>query len=245
MESIFRIVICDDDAEFSGVLNKRISDVLLKNNIVFDIIELYDGSELLDFCRQNVADIVFADIDMPNVTGFEAIKELQEYQSEMPIVFVTAHAELAYQAYDYHPYQFISKKDLGKLEFVVTKLIKKIIYRKQSNEVAHIHLDNNIIDIRVTEIMYFKSNRNYILAFCSDGTFYEIRSNLKSIYEQLCDKGFIQVQRSYVVNCRFIFDFSTSRVILKDNTEIPVTRNSYMRKEAQKIYGKFKRELRW
>lgn len=245
MESIFKIVVCDDNANFTELLNKRISDILLKNNIVPDVVELYDGLELLNFCRKNAVDIVFADIDMPNMTGFEAIKKLQEYQPEIIIVFVTVHEELAYQAYDYHPYQFISKKDLGKLDFVVTKLIKKIIYRKQVNEIAHIRLDNNIIDICVTEIMYLKSNRNYISAFRSDGTHYEIRSNLKNVYEQLCDKGFVHVQRSYIVNCRFIFDFSTSKIILNDNTEISVTRDINMRKEAQRIYGKFKRELRW
>lgn len=245
MDLLFNIVICDDNEDFVERLHRRISDILLNNGIVHNIVELYDGTELLDYCRKNVADIVFMDIDMPDMTGFEAIKTLQEHQPEISIVFVTSHTELAYQAYDYHPYQFIGKQDLEKLDFIVPRLIKKIVYSKQSDEVVHIRLYNNIIDIRITEVMYFKSKRNYVLAFCSDGTYYEIHANLKSIYEQVCDKGFIRVQRSYVVNCRFIFDFSTSKIILNNNTEISVTRDADMRKEAQKIYGKFKRVLRW
>lgn len=245
MKPLFNIVICDDDADFVKKLHNRITDILDKNSFHCRIVELYDGSELFDYCKKNIADIVFADIDMPNMTGFEAIKKLQEQQPEMVTVFVTAHEELAYQAYDYHPYQFISKKDLGKLENVVKRLIKKIIYRKQSKEVAHIQLANNIIDIRVDEVMYFRSKRNYVLVFNTDGSYSEMRANLKSIYEQLCGTGFIQVNRSYVVNCRFIFDFRKTMILLKDHTEISVTRNPDMRKEAQEQYGRFKRELRW
>ena len=245
MELTFKIVVCDDNANFTEILNNKLADILSRNNIVHNIVELYDGLELLDYCRKNIVDIVFLDIDMPNMTGFEAIKKLQEYQPEITIVFVTDHTELAYQAYDYHPYQFISKQDLGKLDFIVPRLIRKIVYSKQNDEVVHIRLDNNIMEIRVTEVMYFKSKRNYVLAFCADGSYYEIHANLKSIYKQVCDKGFIRVQRSYVVNCRFIFDFSTSKIILNNNTEITVTRDADMRKEAQKVYGKFKRELRW
>ncbi|MDO5398070.1 MAG: LytTR family DNA-binding domain-containing protein [bacterium] len=245
MKATFKIVVCDDNENFTKILNNKIADILSRNNIAHNIVELCDGLELLDYCRKNVADIVFLDIDMPNMTGFEAIKKLQEYQPEITIVFVTDHMELAYQAYDYHPYQFISKQDLVKLDFIVPRLIRKIVYSKQNDEVVHIRLDNNIMEIRVTEVMYFKSKRNYVLAFCADGTYYEIHANLKSIYKQVCDKGFIRAQRSYVVNCRFIFDFSASKIILNDNTEITVTRDADMRKEAQKVYGKFKRELRW
>ena len=240
------VAICDDDADFVELLNNSISDILSRKNITNRIVELYDGSELLNYCKKNITDIVFADIDMPNMNGFEAIEKLQLQQTEIIIVFITAHEELAYQAYDYHPYQFISKNDLKKLDSVVNKLINKIVSRRQSNEVTHILLDNNsIIDIDVTEVMYFKSKRNYVSVFNVDGSVCEMRTNLKSVYVQLCDAGFIQIHRSYVVNCRFIFDFSTSKVILKDNTEISVTRDINMRREAQKIYGKFKRDLRW
>lgn len=245
MEITFKIVICDDNAHFTGILNNSIADILSRNNIAHNIVELYDGLELLDYCSKNIVDIVFLDIDMPSMTGFEAIEKLQEYQPEITIVFVTDHTELAYQAYDYHPYQFIGKQDLGKLDFIVPRLIRRIVCSRQNNEIVHIRLDNNIMDIRVTEVMYFKSKRNYVLAFCADGSCYEIHDNLKSIYKQIGDKGFIRVQRSYVVNCRFIFDFRISKIILNDNTEITVTRNADMRREAQKAYGKFKRDLRW
>lgn len=242
---LFKIVVCDDDASFAENLHKKISGILLESNISHHIVELYDGSELLDYCRQNAVDIVFADIEMPKMTGFESVRKLQEYQTEITIVFITAHEEFAYQAYDYHPYQFISKNDLGKLDMLVKRLAGKIVSRKQCNEVTHIRLGHNIIDIQVTEVMYFKSKRNYVLAYYLDGSQLKFRANLKSIYEQLCNVGFIQIHRSYVVNCRFIFDFSTSKVLLKDHTEISVTRNADMRKEAQRIYGKFQREIRW
>lgn len=244
MDYVFNIAICDDDGQFVDEVADKVSEIMSKNCYKYIVHECYDGRELVEYCKNNTVDIILADIDMPNMNGFEAVEELQKRQPDLSIIFITAHNELAYQAYDYHPYQFINKTDLRKLERVLKTLVKKIQLKKNSNEIIHLQLDG-IIDINVNEIMYLKSNRNYISIYSLNDDVTEIRGVIKDVYSQLSQVGFIYVQRSYIVNCRFIKDFDRKKITLKNDLEISVTRNTEMMREAQQIYGRFMRNLRW
>lgn len=99
---MFNIIICDDNADFADRIYKQTIDVLSNVGCEYKITRLYNGIELIEYCRHNTVDIILADIDMPKMNGFEAVEELQKQQSDASIIFVTAHEEMAFQAYDYN-----------------------------------------------------------------------------------------------------------------------------------------------
>ena len=101
MKLTFNIVICDDDIDFVDNIHQRVLKAAKGADMLCNIFELYDGKELVEFCQKNISDIVLADIDMPEINGFEAIKILQKQQPDLAIIFITAHEEFAFQAYDY------------------------------------------------------------------------------------------------------------------------------------------------
>jgi len=245
MGKIFNFIICDDDTKFLQELITRVKEAMEKGGYEYNITPINSGIGLIEYCQGNMVDIALVDIDMPKLTGFEAVQQLQKHQPDLPVIFVTAHREYAYQAYDYRPYYFIDKSDLEKLNDVLYELIKKLIRIQKSKEIAHIFVNDSIIDINVNEIMYFKSKRNYIMAHYSDGSVKEIRAGIKAVCEQLEECGFVQAHRSYVLNSRFIFDFSSKEIIMRNEEKLPVTRDTETRRKAQKLYGRFKRELRW
>lgn len=244
MEFIFNVAICDDDEIFVDKLSGIVLDIMNRNGYNCNLEKLYNGKELLAVCRKNAMDIILADIDMPQINGFKAIETLQEIQPNLAVIFVTAHNEYAYQAYDYHPYQFVNKNDLEKLDTVLASLAKKIICRKTYNEIAHIFL-NEVFDINVNEVMYFKSRKNYVDAYNVDGSITEYRTTIKDMYNQLEKTGFIYVQRSYILNCRFVDDFDSKFITLKNGEKISMSRDVETRKKAQRNYGNFMRSLRW
>lgn len=240
MEFIFNIAVCDDEPVFLEGLCNTVSAIMERGGFKYNLKKLYNGKELLSFCRKQSADIIITDIDMPEIDGFKAIEDLQKSRTDLAVIFVTAHNEYAYQAYDYHPYQFVNKNDLEKLDIVIVGLAKKILNRKKYNEIVHVFL-HGIIDINVNDVMYIKNTKNYVVAYHTDGTITKYRASLREIYEQLAEAGFIYAQRSYVLNCRFIDDFSLKTITMKNGEKISVSRDEEIRTKAQKNYGRFMR----
>ena len=148
MEPIFKIVICDDDADFLDSLYKKVVEIAMRNNCKCEITELYSGNELTDYCKNHSVDIILTDIDMPdisntvryqtpNMEGFKAAKELQAENPKTEIMFVSAHEELAYQSFRYRPFSFVSKRDLKMLDEDLGELLLKIKKRKTRNSLVH------------------------------------------------------------------------------------------------------------
>ena len=92
--------------------------------------------------------------------------------------------------------------------------------------------------------MYFKSSGHYIRSFDACGNEKSYRLNINEAYAQLKEADFIFAHRSYLVNCKFIRYFDARLIVMPDGLEINVTRDSKKSREAQYIFGKYKRSLR-
>jgi len=244
MERRFDLIVCDDDAKFLEELLKRVVAAMEKSGYEYNITPMRSGIDLIEYCQENMVDIVLVDIDMPKLTGFEAVQQLQKHQPDLPVIFVTAHEEYAFQAYNYQPFWFVSKRQLDRLDDVILKLVKKLICRYSSNEIFHLKLDK-IYGINVNEIMYFRSDKHYVSAYTVNGKDASYRCTVREAYSQLAEVGYIYIHRSYIVNCRYIKQFDPQFVLLSNGEKISVTRNSAILREAQKLYGKFMRDRRW
>lgn len=255
MELLFKIVVCDDDADFLDSLCNKIAKIADHNNCKCEITKLYSGSELIGYCKNHSSDIIITDIDMPdisnaasyqthNMEGFKAAKELQEENPETEIMFVSAHEELAYQSFRYRPFSFVSKRDLQILEDDLGELLRKLKKRKSKNSLVHLSIGEHSYSINTDDVMYFKSDKHYIKAYMAGGSEKTYRLSINDAYNQLKDASFIFIHRSYLVNCRFIKYFNTQLVILENDLEINVTRNEDRLNEAKRIFGRYKWGLR-
>ena len=249
------IAICDDDAEFLNETYKRIENIIKAYNHTFTIVQLHSDKELIEYCHNNYVDIIVTDIDMPDsskklkfsayeMEGFEAAKELQAMHSNLEIIFLTAHEELAYQSYRYKPFSFVSKRDMQMLDEDLTELIEKLEQKRLENLAIPLTIDKKTYMIDKKSVIYFKSDRHYISAYTKEGKEKTYRLNINEAYKQLSDDFFIYVHRSYLINCRFIDFFDTKNILLSNGEKISVTRNEEKLKNAQIIFSDYKRSLR-
>ena len=244
MNILFNIAICDDDPDFAEDIKRRVSDTAKEMNVQYDISLLYDGKELIEHCRQNITDIVLADIDMPGIDGFKAVQTLQQQQSDLAVVFITAHEEYAFQAYNYQPFWFVSKNDLSMLKDVLIKLFRKIEYRKTVQEIVYIRSDK-VIAINTEQVMYITSSGHYLVPHTPYGEDRSFRCGIQQAYDTLKDAGFVCAYRCCIVNCRYIDKFTQQSIILKNGTELPNSRNKDVVNEAMELYKQFLRRSRW
>lgn len=255
MELIFNIIICDDDMDFLDIIYKKVSDIMSESGFICNIIELYNAKELLDYCRNNTVDIILTDIDMPdkndlkvaditNTEGFMAAQKIQILYPNIKIVFVSSHEELAYQAFSYRPFSFVSKRDLQRLDEDLSELINKIKLQKNNNILFPLNVAEKTHMINVRDTIYFKIEKHYIRAYNINGKGLSYRCGIKDAYKQLVKADFIYLHRSYLINCRYIKHFDTQNVIMINNEKISVTRDEKRLREAQEIFARYRRRLR-
>ena len=244
MNTQFNIVICDDDTDFVDEIYNRVRVVAETINVRCNTVQLYDGKELIEYCRKNISDIILADIDMPRVNGFDAIQTLQKQQPDLAVVFITAHEEYAFQAYNYQPFWFVSKNDLSMLEDVLLKLFRKIEYRKNIQEIAYIKSDK-VIAVNTEQVMYIASSGHYLTTYTLHGAESTFRCGIQQAYDSLRSAGFICAHRSFLVNCRYIDKFTQKNIILKNGIELPNSRSKDIINEAMDLYKRFLRSSRW
>ena len=86
-----RIAICDDNREILLFLKPALNTLFGQYTTDFEIFCFISGKALLEAHKRNNFDVIFLDIDMPNVTGFDVAKTIREEFSKCYIIFITSH----------------------------------------------------------------------------------------------------------------------------------------------------------
>ena len=108
-----RIAVCDDEQKVAGEIADRISGVL-KAEAQEAQIDVFDaGSALWERLCSEEYELVFLDIDMPDISGMDIAAKMMELGDKPLLVFVTSHDELVYDSLKFHPFGFVRKHLLG------------------------------------------------------------------------------------------------------------------------------------
>lgn len=231
---VIRAAICDDEKEMLDSLREHIQNEAGIQNIEISAEEFLDGGKLLKSHNENAFDVVFLDIDMPKISGFEVAENINTL-----IVFVTSHDELVYSSLKFRPFRFIRKTHLKNelpetLSAVNVELSKRGAGRKfpMKTKTGEVFLDTG--DIEYIEIY---GHWLRVSVFGSDAL--ECYGSLSTLEEQLAKFDFVRVHKSYLVNLKYIYSIKKSFIILDDKTAIPLSRY-----KAADVKEKFRDYLR-
>ena len=236
-----------------------IDDEPLARSIVEEYLQSYPQVEIVAQCNNGVEgikaimqykpDLIFLDIQMPKINGFEMI-ELCEYLPA--IIFTTAFDEYALKAFDNNAIDYLLKpfakerfdKAIQKyLENVTAphnenKLATLLNTAKQPEEKERVVVKNgnNIRIIHVSEIIYIEAYDDYVKITTLDGTF--LKKKTMQYYENtLSADSFLRVHRSYLVQLNQItkvelFEKNSHIALLKNGVKIPLSRSGYTKLKA-------------
>lgn len=219
--ALIRTIIADDEI----LATKRV-ELLLKENKRFEVIGTYNqGHEAVEKINALRPDLVFLDINFPNITGFDIVKQL-EYN---PIfIFVTAYDKHAIKAFDVFAFDFLVKpfkderffKTLNKVEEYLAeknpgyddKVSKLLAYLETSDNNKNnglnltkipVKLGNKINLIPTTEIKYILASGYYSEIYTLKKK-YVLRESITNLIKQLEHQPFARIHRSSIVNFDFI-----------------------------------------
>lgn len=231
-----------------------IDDEQLAREVIKKFLTGFTGIEVVEECSNGFEGIkaitthqpqlIFLDIQMPKLTGFEMLELLDE---KPIIIFSTAFDQYAIKAFELSAADYLLKPySKARFEEAVIKALKKVDEEVDTEEVAEAVLDNRqskekldrvvikngakIIILAVDQIDYLQAQDDYVAVY-SEGKKYLKQITMKYLEENLPEE-FVRVHRSYIVHINQIdkieaYSKDSYVAILKNADKVSVSRNGY------------------
>lgn len=219
-----QIAVCDDKRADLEYIHRVIADAMKLHNISGEFALYTDAKQMLQRHFEAPFDVIFLDLDMPEIDGLEVAEQINKLDEATEIVLVTNHDELVYQAYRLRALGFIRKKYL---EDEADKIIDSIIESINSRRKYMIIQDAGVeYKYNVNDVVFMQSDDHYVDIF-SQGKKDTVRNNLNSIEKQYAHYGFIRIHSRYLVNYRYIFSIEKNVIVLNNQQQFPLSRSRY------------------
>lgn len=212
----------------------------LKNFDHVDIVETFNNPlKAYRVLEQEKIDVIFLDINMPQMTGFAFIENL----SYKPlIVITTAYREYAVKSFELNILDYLVKPiPFNRFLKTMNKIYQQAYLSSASADASlkqepHIFLKVNkkLIKINLNDMLYIESLKDYIKVITTVGD-YVVHKSLSSITEELPQSNFMRIHRSYTISINKIVALEGNTVEIS-NRKIPIGRN-YTKQAKERIFN--------
>lgn len=191
------IVVDDDD------MSRHMVSRCVEQTDFLKLVKLCSNAiEASNVLRTEKVDLIFLDIEMPEMTGIEFIKNFKE---KPQIILITSHEEYAVEAFEHDVTDYILKPvNYGRFLKAVTKAKDNFDSEENNNHSTSedtnifVKVNSRLIKIRTDDIMWIESMSDYVNILTPNGK-YTVHSTMKGIIEKLPTDDFVRVHRSYIV----------------------------------------------
>ena len=231
-----------------------IDDEKLARDLIRNFLTAFERIRIVDECKngfegiksinEHNPDIVFLDIQMPKLNGFEMLELLD---SKPNIIFTTAFDQYALKAFEVNATDYLLKPfskerfsdAINKVLDRISGLNNNIDANKPSTDFIQadeklnrivVKKNSKIVIIPVGDITYLEAQDDYVSIATSDGSF--LKQNRMKYYEEHLPNSFIRIHRSYIANLNEIKEIAllekdSHTVILKSGKRLPVSKTGY------------------
>jgi len=230
----WRTLIIDDEQ----LARQRIKRLLSEFDEVTIIGEAENGAIGLQMIATEQPDLIFLDIEMPVLNGFEMLAKLTH---QPKVVFTTAYDQYAIKAFDEGSIDYLLKpieqerlvKTIAKLKqtnlatvaFPIDELMRKI-QGKQSIKTLTVKLGDKILLIKLTDIVHVEAEEKYVFLHTVDGKKHLTDYTLTMLEEKLPEE-FLRVHRSHIINTDFIKEirrgFNGALIFVLNHNDVKIT----------------------
>ncbi len=222
----YNCLVVDDEP----IARKIIISYIVQMPMLAVAAEQINAFDTLDYLRtQNKVDIIFLDINMPNLSGLQLLKIVQPKQA---IIFTTAYAEHAVESYDLDAVDYLLKpfsferftKAVYKALDTINNTQKKLIEVPGEQRLTiFIKSDGKNYPVFLEDILYCEAKRNYTMVVLKGGQRLMPLMTLTKFEALLSGRGgeFLQVHRSFLISRKHIKAVTANHVII-DKIQIPV-----------------------
>ena len=192
--------------------------------------ECYSAVEALKILEEQSIDLLFVDINMPDLNGLEFVKSLAK---KPLVIFTTAHSEYAIEGFkvdatDYllKPFSFAGFSKAAAKAKKLFELMQNVPEKVDSNnDFLFIKSEYKMIRINLNDILYIEGMKEYVRIHLSGQKPVMSLLSLKSLEDKLPPEKFMRVHRSYIVNLDKVATVERFRIVFDEKVRIPVSEN--------------------
>lgn len=198
---MIRIAIIEDDSAACETLKEYIRRYGEEKGIGVQVACWDDAVKFL-FGYKADCDLIFMDIDLPEMDGMTASAHIRETDDSVAIIFVTNMSQYAVKGYEVDALDFIVKPvNYYSFALKMNKAVKRIT--EKSNRELIVNADGNMIKISVAKLKYIEVFGHKLTYYTEDGV-YSSTGTLKTLESELEKYGFFRCHKSYYVNVRHV-----------------------------------------
>jgi len=214
----YTCIIIDDEPDGREVL-----EILISKLPDLSILKTFNNAfDALKFVNEVSPDIVFLDINMPEINGIEFMQLLGS--KKLNVVFTTAYSHYAEKVFDFNTIDYLVKPiALDKLVRAIERAIARI-NPEQSYGIFLKKDRDHLIWLDFTDIIYLEADGNYVKFYLkSSENFLHFRISLHETLEVLPYMNFTQVNRSTIVSMNEISELNGATIVLKNRKKLTYT----------------------
>ncbi len=237
-----RAVIVDDEPDAIFTLELILKEYWPEIDVIGKYLDPYNALDAIQIIQP---ELVFLDINMPGMNGFEMLLKMQKI--DFDLVFTTAYDEYAIKAFKFNAIDYLLKpidieelsstikrikeKNRKKLAepFDINKLIAQI--NVQHEEKISFSTNDGIYFIRPSEIIYLLASRSYTKIIRKDADIIFVSKTMKDL-ENILGSDFYRIHNSYIVNLKYVKMIDKTdgwNLLMENGDKIPIAR----RKKAE------------
>ena len=232
-----RAAIVDDEELARGYIRE-----LLRPHPEIEIVaDCANGFEAVKAITETNPDLLFLDVQMPKLDGFEVLELIDPARAPV-VIFVTAYDQYAMRAFDAHAVDYLLKPfDAARFERSLERARARLGERKPAPEIVPATVRERIVVkdgtkvhvIPMAKLDYVEAQDDYV-ALHSEGKIYLKQQSIASVEAMLDPARFVRIHRSAIVNLERVariepYGKDSRLAILNDGTRLPVSRTGYAR----------------
>lgn len=221
---MINIYLCDDEPQVVSKYKYLIKRYALSRSLDINIETFERGEELLFHLEDHIStpDIIFMDIFMDELNGIETSKRIRELGINAFIIFLTTTSDFVFEAFDVRSFNYLVKQDTDEARFreVLGNVINQV--EKHAPDFFDCSFGSESRRIPFKNITHFEIYRRVMRVHYNNDEYFDFYETMDNLAEQLEEKAFVRVHRSFLVNLRHIVLFKNQLIRLSSGVELPL-----------------------
>lgn len=238
---MIHIALLDDNPLFLHQARDFVWEILKKNNIGATV-QAFEDANHLSLKDLSYFDIFILDIDFPgkDLSGIDIAKRIRQVRQDSVLIFLTNYIEYAPEGYEVQAFRYLLKSDITQKLGLYLLEAKK--YLQDQNEIICIRHNGEEINLQVQQILYIESQKHVAVFHVQNSKNstcqYRLFMSLKDLELQLSERGFLRIQKSYLVNMNRVVKFRCEGITLDNGIVLPISEKNYSMLKARYMLWK-------